>query len=407
MMLFDHISNARRSLGRTRGRSFLTMLGIAIGVASVVAIMALSAGVTRIIDHQVAELDGNLIVIRPGLVTGDPNSLTSPFAQSGFSTSTLTEADVQRISAIPGVEAAAPIMTIDGRLKGDTDTVTNNVVVATTPEFAKITKLPVQTGQFIDDITDKDTAVLGSQLAIDLFGTERPMGRTFTLHNQRFTVIGILKPMNNPINYNTIDFDHAAIVSMTAGKTFNQGRSQIQQINVHVKDTQAIGSISNALTTSLTESHLGEKDFTISSGKDVAPPTSRIFTGLSAVLVAIAGISLFVGGIGVMNIMLVGVAERTREIGIRKAVGASNASITWQFLMESLLISILGGIFGYFLGYVAAFVISTFLFFSPAFTPVSVIAAAVMSVGCGIIFGIYPALRAARKDTIESLRQYH
>lgn len=407
MMLFDHISGAYRSLGRNRGRSFLTTLGIAIGVASVVAIMALTAGVTKIIDHQVNELDGNLIVVRPGLVTGDPDSLTSPFAQSGFSTSTLSENDVQRISEIKGIEAAAPIMTIDGRLTGDTDTVTNNVVVATTPNFANITKLPIQAGQFIDDVTDKDTAVLGSQLAVDLFGTDRPIGHTFTLHSQRFTVIGVLKPMNNPVNYNSIDFDHAAIVSMTAGKTFNQGHSQIQQINVRVKDTQAISKLSEAISKALTTSHLGEKDFTISSGMNVAPPTSRIFTGLSAVLVAIAGISLFVGGIGVMNIMLVGVAERTREIGIRKAVGASNASITWQFLMESLLISLIGGVAGYFLGYLVAFVISTFLFFSPAFTIYSVIAALVMSVGCGVLFGIYPALRAARKDTIESLRQYH
>jgi len=407
MMLFDHMENAYRSLRSNRARSILTTLGIAIGVGSVVTILALATGVTSVIDRQIEALDGNLAVVRPGLLAKDPNAITSPVAQNSFSTSSLTEADVEAIQKIDSVDSVAPIMTIDGRLTADNHVVTHNVVVATTPSFTSVSQLPVRDGQFIDNITDKDTAVIGSQLAIDLFGTDKPIGRTFVLRDQRFTVIGILKQTNDPINYNNIDFDHAAIVSLEAGKTFHQGRAQIQQINVRSKGTTDIGSVAKAISDTLSQTHLGEDDFSVASGKDIARPTSKLFTSLAQVMVSIAAISLLVGGIGIMNIMLVGVAERTREIGIRKAVGASNANIVWQFLMESLMISLLGGALGYFLGYIAAFVISTFLYFAPSFTWNTVAAALAMSVGTGVVFGLYPALRASRKDTIESLRQYH
>ena len=407
MMLFDHIENSYRSLRSNRARSILTTLGIAIGVGSVVTILALASGVTSVIDRQIEALDGNLAVVRPGLLSKDPNAITSPVAQNSFSTSSLTEEDVKAISELPTVASAAPIMTIDGRLTADNHVVTHNVVVATTPSFTTVSQLPVRDGQFIDDVTDKDTAVIGSQLAIDLFGTDRPIGRTFELRGQRFTVIGILKKMQDPINYNNIDFDHAAIVSLEAGKTFHQGRTQIQQINVRSKGTASITSVTSSINDTLRKTHLGEDDYMVASGKDIARPTSKLFVSLAQVMVSIAAVSLFVGGIGIMNIMLVGVAERTREIGIRKAVGASNANIVSQFLMESLIISLLGGLLGYFLGYIAAFVISTFLYFAPSFTLYTVLAALAMSVGTGVVFGLYPAIRASRKDTIESLRQYH
>lgn len=407
MIFFDHIENAYRSLRSNRARSVLTTLGIAIGVGSVVAILALTAGVNKVIESQVEALDGNLAIVRPGLETRDPNAITSPVTQKTFSTSTLTENDITAIAKLPGVASVAPIMTIDSTLKSNRTTVKNNVVVATTPSFTEVTMLDVRDGQFLDSATDQDTAVIGAQLAIDLFGTDHPIGQTFTMRGERFTVIGILKETRNPINYNNVDFDRAALVSLEAGKTFHQGRAQIQQINIRSDGSTSMQAVTDSVRKLLFETHLGEEDFSVVAGAEIAKPTSRLFIGLAQVMIAIAAISLFVGGIGVMNIMLVGVAERTREIGIRKAVGASNANIVSQFLSESLMISLLGGALGYFLGYVAAFVISTFLFFVPQFNWYTVLAALVMSVGTGIVFGLYPAVRAARKDTIESLRQYH
>ena len=152
-MLVDYIKDAYHSLTRNRGRSVLTTLGIAIGIASVTCILALSGGVTSMINQQVDTYSGDLAIVRPGLQTRDPNALTNPVAQQSFSTSTLTEADVVTISQIAGVEAAVPLMTIDGTLKSTTDTVENNVVLATTPAFTKVASFEMKSGQFIDDET--------------------------------------------------------------------------------------------------------------------------------------------------------------------------------------------------------------------------------------------------------------
>lgn len=407
MMLFDHIENAYETLRRNRTRSVLTTLGITIGIASVTCILALSGGVSRMIGAQIAEHSGQLIVVRPGLQSRDPNAIMNPVAQQSFSTSTLTETDVAELSKLEGIETAVPVMTINGTLKSSSETVSDNVILATTPDFATIAGVKMRTGQFLDSVTDNNTAVVGEQLAIDLFGTNTPVGQTFTLRNETFTVIGVIRQSQNPINYNNVDLNNAAVVSFERGKLFHQGRAQIQQIDLLAKKDSSVGEVRQRVEQKLLQQHLGERDFTVASGDEISRPTNALFTALTQVLTAIAAISLLVGGIGVMNIMLVGVAERTREIGIRKAVGASNGTIVTQFLIESLLMSLLGGILGYCLGYLAAFALSTFLYFAPAFTWLTAGMAFAMAVLVGVLFGLYPALKASRKDTIESLRQYH
>lgn len=403
----DHLENAYHSLRRNRSRSVLTTLGIMIGVASVTCILALSTGVSQMIFNQIESHNGNLAVVRPGLQTRDPNAFINPVAQQSFSTSTLTEDDVTMISKIPGVEYAAPVMTINGTLKSSSETVPDNVVLATTPEFAKVSGLKMKSGQFLDEVTDSNTAVVGEQLAIDLFGTDRPISSTFTIRGETFTVIGVIKMAKNPINFNNVDLNHAAVVSFEQGKQFHQSRAQIQQIDVLVKDGSSVSAITDTINKKLLASHMGEHDFSIATGKTISKPTNQLFVAMTEVMTAIAAISLVVGGIGIMNIMLVGVAERTREIGIRKAVGASNGNIVMQFLIESFMISLLGGFLGYLGGYLLAFIISTALYFTPVFNWEIAAIALGMSLFVGLVFGLYPAIRAARKDTIESLRQYH
>jgi putative ABC transport system permease protein len=406
LLLINHLQNAAQSLRSNRMRTTLTMLGVTIGIASITAILALSEGASQLVSRQIDELGGNIAVIRPGTPANTKDNFTMPASQTRFATSTLTERDLAHIKNVEHVKAVAPLMVIDGSIKTDDRALSHVPIVATTPELADIAHFKMRSGQFIDRETNKNTAVLGIQASIDLFGTEDSTGQTLTMRGQTVTVIGVLKRMNDPINYNNVDFDNAAIVSLEMGKSFNQYVAQLQQINIQADSVQHLPAIIDKTNTTLLALHKQEKDFAVLAGQELAKPTSQLFFTIAGVSAAIAGISLIVGGIGIMNIMLVTVAERTREIGLRKSLGASNAHIVWQFLIESLAISIGGGITGYLLGYLAAFAISTQLTFSPVFTWDIVGIAALISLIVGGIFGLYPAVRAARKDPIEALRQY-
>ena len=403
----EDIQNAFQSLKATKTRTLLTITGVTIGVACITTVLSLSSGVTQLVSGQVAELGGNIAVIRPGAPNNEANVLTGAITPQQYVTSSISEQDFIDINKLDSVESAAPIMVVNGNAKHDDSPVKDSVIVATTPALATISQLPIRDGQFIDSVTNTDTAVIGSQLSIDLFGTDQSIGQRFTIHGQRFTVIGILKNTNNPINFNNIDFNHAAIISLESGKSFNQGISQIQQIDVRAKDAKSLPTMVSDVTKTLTKNHYDDHDFTVLTGDAIAQPTSHFFSAVAGVMTAIAAVSLIVGGIGIMNIMLVGVAERTREIGLRKSVGASNGNIVWQFMIESLIISIIGGVVGYIAGYGTAFAISTMVTFDPAFTWQTALIALGTSVAVGLVFGIYPALRAAKKDPIEALRQYH
>jgi ABC-type antimicrobial peptide transport system permease subunit len=406
-LLINHIQNAYQSLRSNRMRSYLTMLGVTIGVASITTILALSAGASKVVSDQVDALGGNIAVIRPGTPAKDPFSgLVAAGPQHDYAASTLTEYDLSLISSINSVAAAAPLMLLGGTVRADTTAPDYTPIIATTPELATISDLQVQEGQFLDNNIKQNAAVVGPQLSINIFGTENSIGKTFTIRGTTFTVIGILKRADNPINYNAIDFDHAAIIGMTSGKLLNQGVSQIQQINVRSDSVADLDKTIIGINKKLSESHKGEADFSVLSGEQIAQPTSQLFFAIAGVTAAIAAISLLVGGIGIMNIMLVSVSERTREIGIRKALGASNSDISAQFLIESLAISIGGGISGYLTGYALAFVISTFLTFDPILSWQIAAIAMGVSLVMGTVFGLYPAFRASRKDPIDSLREY-
>jgi putative ABC transport system permease protein len=409
LLLSNHITNAYESLRGNRLRTSLTILGVTIGVASITVILSLSGGAAKIITDQVDQLGGTIAVVRPGAVTKETqvNNLTASLAGSQ-PTSSLTEHDVNNIRDLPHITAVAPIMLLSGGVTAGDNTPGNVSIVATTPDLTKVTDLPMIDGQFIDSVTNRDTAVIGAQLSVDLFGTEQSIGRTFRTHGQTFTVIGVLKHLNNPINYNNIDFDHAAIVSLDSGKTFNQNVAHIAQINIKADTVDNLPGALTQIRKVLNTNHQGEQDYTVLSGNDLSRPSNELFSTISATLVTVAAISLVVGGIGIMNIMLVGVSERTREIGIRKALGASDAHITWQFLIESLAMSLAGGILGYFFGYLLAFAVArSFLTFDPLFSWQIAVATLGISLVVGLLFGLYPAIRAARKDPIEALRQYH
>lgn len=408
-LLLNHIQNAFQSLRSSRVRSALTMLGVTIGVASVTAILALSGGASKIISDQVDSLSGNIAVIRPGVSTNPLVSFTQARPSHDYATSTLTEADILYIKNTPHIKLVAPLMALSGTIKADDSIApSDSLVVATTPSLVEISDLKLREGQFLDKDINQNAVVVGTQLSINIFGTESSIGRILTIRGQTFTVVGVLKRLDNPINYNSIDFDNAAIINLIAGKKLNQNVAQIQQIDIKADSITNLGQAIASISKAILASHGGENDFSVLTGDQISQPTSQLFYMIAAVTTAIAAISLLVGGIGIMNIMLVTVAERTREIGIRKALGASNADISWQFLIESLAISISGGIAGYICGYLVAFGVSTsFLTFDPIINWQIAAAASFISIFMGTLFGAYPAIRAARKDPIQSLYQYN
>ena len=226
-----------------------------------------------------------------------------------------------------------------------------------------------------------------------------------TIMGEKFMVVGVLEEVNKTINFDNVDFDNALIMD---AKVLNEvtGSTQIQQINVKAANTDSLPQISSDIETTLQNQRLGDQNFSVAYGDEITHPASSLFSIVSGMLTLVAAISLIVGGIGVMNIMLVSVSERNHEIGVRKAVGASSRNILMQFLFEALILSILGGIFGLVLGYGLAFVISTITPFAPYISWEIVLVTFLTTFVVGIIFGIYPAIKAAAKNPIDSLKHY-
>jgi len=405
-LLLNHIQNAKQSLNSNRVRSALTMLGVTIGVASITAILAIGGGASKIVNNQIDLLGGNIAVIRPGLVMNPIKNITQPQINNNYATSTLSWSDVEEIAKIKHVNSVAPLMILSGTIKADSTAPTGSTILATTTELANISNLKLREGQFLGSNIDGGSVVVGQQLSVNIFGTESSIGRTLTIRGQTFIVVGVLKLTNNPINYNSIDFDNSAVINFDSGKKLNKDISQIQQINIKADSIKNLGQVVIDINKTLKSAHDGENDFSVLINDQISQPTSQLFYSIASITTAIAAISLFVGGIGIMNIMLVTVAERTREIGIRKSLGANNSDIMYQFLMESLAISICGGIVGYVVGYTIAFVVGDALTFEPVFNWQIAAIAIIISVVMGTLFGLYPAIRAARKDPIESLNSH-
>ena len=411
LLLRTHFELAKTSLKERRGRTFLTCLGIAIGVASIILILSLMGSINNLIKTQVEAVGGNLVVVRPNDSKDEIHDiLTELTSTNHFNKSNLSLSDVNAISSLNPekqvdvdfpVMAVSPLAISTNTLTGER-TVESGNVLGTNEELKDLIGLNLKSGTFIKKESLKG-AVIGRDLSLKLFGTMEPVGKTFTLLGERFIIVGILSQSDSPINFNNVNFDDTVIVNIDELSILDSN-IQIQQINVKVASEDKTPLTAEKIDQILSESKRGEKNYVVAYGDQISHPAGSLFDIVSGMLTLVAGISLVVGGIGVMNIMLVSVAERTHEIGVRKAVGASNMNIFLQFLFESLILCILGGIAGLALGYIFAFLVSIITPFNPYIDVQICLAAIGISVIVGTIFGLYPAIKASHRSPIESLK---
>ncbi|HZQ05477.1 MAG TPA: ABC transporter permease [Anaerolineae bacterium] len=409
MNLIESVRIALRSLAANKLRASLTMLGVIIGVGAVIALMSIGRGASAAISSQIQSIGTNLLFVRPG------SSQQGGVRGAEGSAGTLTLEDGQALTGIEGVVAIAPEVDSFGQIVYQGNN-TNSRVLGVTPEYQDVTNALPASGEFISaaNVTAKSlVACLGSAVADTLFAGQDPIGQTVRINNVPLRVICVMQPKGGT---GFLSQDNQVFVPLTTaqsrlgrGARF-RGGNNIDVLNIKLTDASLGDTVTQQIGDILRERHhiTVQDDFTITSQQDILSAAAAVTDTLTIFLGGIAAISLVVGGIGIMNIMLVSVTERTREIGIRKAVGARRRDILMQFLTEATVLSVFGGLIGTLLGWGIATALGNVSLGNTQITPVvdttAIILAVTFSIAVGLFFGIYPAMRASALKPIEALR---
>ncbi len=402
------INLAIRAIRASKGRSFLTVLGIVIGIVAVVSIVDISQGVKQQVSGQINELGKNLITIRPGqlldkngagIVTG--LNLLSPFGN----VSTLTQGDVQTVSSTYGVKDSVPLTTVSGQITVDGQPSASALVIGAGDQLPAALNQSIAYGSFFDSTNDTtNVAVIGQQAALSLFDEDIPLGHQFSFHGQQFIVLGIFNQFDTaPLSLNA-NFNQAIFIPYQVSEQITNNAAPIDEILVKPNNLKQVDTVAAALNKNLLNSHGGQQDFSVLKQNQSLAVTSSVLNSLTVLISVIAGISLLVGGVGIMNVTLVSVTDRTREIGIRKAIGATNRQILDQFVIEAMVMSITGGIIGVIFSLIVDYVLRVTTSLEPVITWQIIVIATGVSLLVGIVFGALPAFQAARKDPIDALR---
>ena len=407
MNLSSVLRSAWKSISGNKLRTFLTMLGVIIGVTAVIMMVAISAGTEATIAENINSLGANLIFISPS---------PSSFSASRGPRETLVYSDVLAIrESVTGIDGVSVEQTTRQTVKVGTTSLDSVTILGTSPDFPKVRDLTLASGRFFtdDEVTRKlKVVILGSTLAQSLFGTDNPVGQYVSAgSNVRLTVVGVFAQKGS---VGGVDYDSRAYTPITVlfekflPNQFARLRGDtVNLIYVAAKDKNAMADVILQINDLLATRHKvapETPDFTIRTQDDIISAQESTTSSFRTLLAGVAAVSLVVGGIGIMNIMLVSVTERTREIGLRQSVGATPGDIRWQFLTEALILSLVGGVIGILVGIGGSYLFGIFGGMRTVVEPASIVLAFVAAAAVGIFFGFVPANRAANLDPIVALR---
>ena len=403
-MFRESILIALEGLKSNKLRSILTMLGIIIGVGAVIAMVSIGLGVQQKVQNSIASLGSNLLIVMPG-----SNAPPGTVRLAAGSNITLTNQDAKAISKqVAGISYVLPAVSSQYQvIYGNQNWKTS--VQGTTPDFLTVRNYGVSAGSFFshsDDTSRARVAVLGQTVATNLFGAASPVGKTIRINQAPFRVVGVLSTKGQSSMGQ--DQDDLVLIPLSTAQDRLMGITYLNNISIQAKNADVINKVQEDVTTLLrSRHHLAagvENDFTVRNMTALMATMTETTGTITVLLGNIAAISLLVGGIGIMNILLVSVTERTREIGIRKALGATFRNVLLQFIIEAVAISVTGGLFGIAVGIIGARVISWVAGWNTIVAWWAIVGAFGVSVLIGLFFGVYPARKAALLDPIEALR---
>ena len=402
MLFKECFGMAVNALLANKLRSLLTMLGIIIGVGAVIAMVSIGMGVRTSVADSFASLGSNMLIVMPG------SANTGGVRGKAGSRKSLKYDDAKAIeSKIKGIDYVSPSVSgayhvVNGNLNW------NTTVEGVAPEIMQIRSLKVASGSFItaSDIKKRNrVAVIGPTVASNLFGAENPVGKNIRINNQPFKIIGLTAEKGQSIGQ---DQDDVIYIPITTAQERMLAITYVHSINIQVSSPERMNQVQADIESLLRQRHHihhgAEDDFTVRNMTSLMESFTENTNMITLLLGSIAGISLLVGGIGIMNIMMVSVTERTREIGIRKALGATSSNVLMQFMIESMVIGIVGGVIGITLGVSLSKAIGSFGGLTTTIEFLPVLVSFSFAVGIGLFFGIYPARKAARLDPIDALR---